>query len=310
MGQGTAAHVPPRDRVTQLPNAPGVYRFRDVYDHVLYIGRAVNLRRRVGSYWSHPSGHLAEMVSRVARFEAVSCHSEHEAAWLERNLLEQRLPRWNKTAGGQEIPVFLRLDRHSGTPGVSVVHAVEPSQRARHFGPYLGGGKVRLAAAALRRVMPLAYAGADLRGAEYDLARVRGVDPTTRLALVEAIMSVLERNAAAVATVRAELIKRRDVAAEALDFERAGRVQAEIEGFEWVVAEQHVTLAEPNDFDVYGWSGGILVHFQVRGGRVSGWSQRTCTEPAAQRRLIATPSAWLEFTQRNAELAARLFQSR
>ncbi len=80
MGKGTAAHVPPRDRVTRLPNAPGVYRFRDAYDHVLYIGRAVNLRRRVGSYWSHPSGHLAEMVSRGSdnqRNESV--RQEHEA---------------------------------------------------------------------------------------------------------------------------------------------------------------------------------------------------------------------------------------
>ena len=79
---------------------------------------------------------------------SVSCIS---AARLERNLLEQALPPWNKTAGGQEVPVYLRLDWQSGSPGVTVVHSIEPSTCVRHFGPYLGGGKVRLAASALHQ---------------------------------------------------------------------------------------------------------------------------------------------------------------
>ena len=108
------AAVSARSVVAELPNTPGVYRFRDASERVLYIGRAINLRRRVGSYWTQPDGRLAEMVRRIARIEAVICQSEHEAAWLERNLLEQVLPPWNKTAGGQEVPVFLRLDWQSG----------------------------------------------------------------------------------------------------------------------------------------------------------------------------------------------------
>ena len=102
--------VAARSIVTELPRTPGVYRFRDASERVLYIGRAINLRRRVGSYWTHPAGRLADMVKRIERIEAVICQSEHEAAWLERNLLEQALPPWNKTTGGQEVPVFLRLD--------------------------------------------------------------------------------------------------------------------------------------------------------------------------------------------------------
>jgi excinuclease ABC subunit C len=306
IGQETAVQAAPRALVAQLPNGPGVYRFSDASDHLLYIGRAVNLRRRVGSYWTHPAGHLAEMVNRVARIEAVSCSSEHEAVWLERNLLGQRLPPWNKTAGGQEVPVFLRLDWHSSSPGIEVVHSVERSPQSHFFGPYLGGGKVRLAASALRRVMPLAYAGEVLRGSEQDMARVRGVDPSTRLALVDAMRSALERDPAAVGSVRAQLVNRRDSAAQSLDFERAAQVQAELEGFDWVVSEQNVALAEPLDFGVCGWSHGVLVHFAFRGGRLSAWTQHTCTETAAQRCLLATPSAWLEFGERNADLAARL----
>src|SRR3982074_414582 len=88
----------PRTVVAQLPNTPGVYRFRDASERVLYIGRATNLRRRVGSYWTQPKGRLAEIVRRIGRIEAAICQSEHEAAWLERNLLEQALPPGDKAA--------------------------------------------------------------------------------------------------------------------------------------------------------------------------------------------------------------------
>ncbi len=303
------AAVSARSVVAELPNTPGVYRFRDARERVLYIGRAINLRRRVGSYWTQPDGRLAAMVRRIARIEAVICQSEHEAAWLERNLLEQALPPWNKTAGGQEVPVFLRLAWQSGSPGVTVVHSIEPSTGVRHFGPYLGGGKVRLAASALHRVMPLTYTGQLLHQSERDMARVRGIVPNARLALVEAITSVLDRKPGAVTALRAQLISRRDAAARNLDFERASRVQAEIQGFDWVVSEQNVTLSEPQDFEVYGWSHGILVHFGYRAGRLCTWTQRPCTQADAQPYLAATPRQWLQFAERNALFAAQLTRS-
>ena len=94
----------PREQVTRLPLGPGVYRFRDAAGHVLYVGRAVCLRRRAASYWGDlgDRGHLAAMVARIARVEAVPCASAHEAAWLERNLLQRRTPPWNRSrSGGQ-----------------------------------------------------------------------------------------------------------------------------------------------------------------------------------------------------------------
>ncbi|HEY3981671.1 MAG TPA: nucleotide excision repair endonuclease [Streptosporangiaceae bacterium] len=81
--------------VPRLPREPGAYRFRDAAGGVLYIGWATALRSRVASYWSDLGDrHLAPMVARVARVEAVACDSAHEAAWLERNLLARARPRW------------------------------------------------------------------------------------------------------------------------------------------------------------------------------------------------------------------------
>jgi excinuclease ABC subunit C len=83
--------------------------------------------------------------------------------------------------------------------------------------------------------------------------------------------AAIARDPAAVRSVRAELIDRRESAAQSLDFERAARVQAELEGFDWVVSEQNVTLAEAPDFGVCGWSRGVLVQFEFHAGRMCTW---------------------------------------
>jgi hypothetical protein len=83
-----------RELALRLPAAPGVYRFSDAAGRVLYLGRAVSLRRRVVSYWGDLGDrrHLTPMVARAARVDAVVCDSAHEAARLERNLLRAALP--------------------------------------------------------------------------------------------------------------------------------------------------------------------------------------------------------------------------
>jgi excinuclease ABC subunit C len=298
----------PQEIAARLPRVPGVYRFRDGRNRVLYVGRATQLRRRVASYWSdlRDRAHLAPMVARIARIEAVACESEHEAAWLERNVLEYRLPRWNRTRGGQEVPVYIRLDGRRTAPGLRVVHTATAAADARHFGPYLGGERVRLAVTALHRVLPLAYTGTGLSGSQRDMAGKRGVGPADRDAIIEALVAVLERVPAAAASVRGELESRRERAVEALAFELAARLQSEIQAADWITSPQRVTLPTPGDFEVYGWAGGVLVRFQVRAGRLCAWSQSACTRAAAGRRVAATPAGWSDFAQRNAELAARL----
>lgn len=299
--------------IAALPRAPGVYRFRDARGRVLYLGRATELRARVRSYWGDLRGraHLAAMVRGVARIEAVPCDSVHEASWLERNLLEESLPRWNRTRGGQEVPGYLRLDPRPGRPGLTFLHTAEPVAGTRLFGPYLGGLQVRRAMAGLHRVLPVAYTAGRLAGAEQEMARKLGLPPEAgreqrRVELVAALTWVLEREPTAVATIVDALAATRDRAAGALAFELAGRVQAEIEAIEWISQPQRVTVAGGGDAEVYGYAGGVLVHFTVRGGAVRRWRQRACAPAQAGRWLAGTPVGWEDFAQRSADLAAWL----
>jgi excinuclease ABC subunit C len=304
-----------REQAARLPPAPGVYRFRDASGRVLYLGRATSLRRRAASYWGDLTDrpHLRLMVAKIARVEAVVCDSAHEAAWLERNLLQTQKPPWNRApAGGQEIEVWIRLCVAPRSPGLTVVHrprsGAEPasSPDVRHFGPYLGGRQARLAVSGLCRVLPLSYANGALTGARRDLARIRGVAEDDRAPLASTAAAVLSRDPAAVASLTASLTAFRDAASGALAFELAARLQQEIAALDWVTAEQKVTSQEATDHDVSGWSAGTLVRFAIRGGRLTGWSQRACGEAAASRHLAGTAPEWAAFAQRNAQLAARL----
>lgn len=297
--------TPPIDLAT-LPQEPGVYRFRDVQGRALYIGRAIDLRRRVRSYWGSQRGRprMRRMVPQIVGVEVAVCASEHEAAWLERNLLEKSKPRWNRSRGGMEVPVYLRLDAGPRAPSLTVVH--DQTELHPHFGPYLGGTRVRVAATALGSLYPLAYTGEGVSGAALAMAQARGVTPADRLTIADALGELLARDAAAIAAARAALEERRDAASANLEFELAGRFQEQIEALHWLVSPQRVTSHEPTKAVVAGWADGVLVEFGITGGRIRTWTQRPSTEEAAEPRLAASPPDWTDFAQRNAELAARM----
>jgi excinuclease ABC subunit C len=290
--------------VRALPAQPGVYRFRDDAGRVLYLGRAVDLRRRVGSYWGdlRDRRHLRRMIPRVARIEALVCDSAHEAAWAERNLLERSMPPWNRIPGGLEVPVSIRLETSATAPRLDVVHTPRPAPGTRIFGPYLGSRKVRAAVSGLQRVHPLPYAARSASAAQRELARLRGAGDADVRELSGAITAVLDRDPSAVEAARASLAARRDAAAGALAFEAAARLQDELAALDWVVAPQRVTAPTAGaDEDVTGWADDVLVRFGIRGGRLCGWEQRSCARPGGD-----TAGAWGPFVRRNAELAAVL----
>lgn len=243
------------------------------------------------------------MVERIDAVEVVVCDSGAEAAWLERNLLDRSLPRWNRARGGQESEVFLRLDLSGNSTGVHVVHESTQAVRHRDFGPYLGGTQARLAASALNRIYPIGYASVRLDGADRELAHARSIRPGDRDVLVERVIAVLTRTPAAMAEIQIALGLRRD---DGLAFELAGRIQAESSAIGWVTADQKVTSDVLGDAVVAGWADGLLLELGVRAGRMQTRTLRECDDAAARDLAADTPPTWRRFVQRNVDLAVQL----
>lgn len=297
--------------ISRLPSEPGVYRFTDSAGRALYVGRAVRLRRRVRSYWGDLGDrrHLVRMMPRVARIEAVVCASAHEASWLERNLLEESRPPWNRAIGGAEVPLMIIVDRDP--PRLRILHetGIPPTEELM-FGPFLGGVKVRLLAAAVHRIHPMVYARDQLSAAERDLARILGVTATDRDRMINTVIAILAREPEAVAGFLSSLQDRRDAASQLHSYEMAAQIHRELEAATWLLAPQRVAAGpargttERQDF--YGWHDGVLVAFRWQDGRIRGWRIRDCDADRGRRLADSTPAAWQAFTEQNARLAASL----
>lgn len=293
--------------IAVLPREPGVYRFRDDRGRPLYIGRATRLRDRVRSYWGDLGDrrHLRRMVPQIRRIEALVCASEHEAGWLERNLLQESKPRWNRIRGGMEHPAYLDLDLHPTRPRLRLVRSpLEASGEL--YGPYLGSVRTRQALAALQTAFPLAYAMEQATGAERDLARILGVSAKDREGMINNTRAALVGEPAALDKVEQLVRLRQQAAAAAEAYERAGELERAIKALRWLVQPQQVTTRSAESLTVHGWAGGWLLGLQIRDGQLVRWGERRTTRALGEQRAAATPAVWRAFVDGNTELSAAL----
>jgi excinuclease ABC subunit C len=287
-----------------LPPEPGVYRFRDDRDRVIYLGRATDLRSRVRSYAGDLGRrpHLRRMVPQITRVEAIVCASVHEAGWLERNLLERSLPRWNRIRGGAELIGWLVVSEDPARPRLDLV--VESRDvPASAFGPCLGVERLALARSALLRAWPVELAGTRLDAAGRSLAEARGVGPADLEPYAARVRAVLSREAWAIAELHESLATASRRAVARLAFETAGQIASEGAALDWIVAPQRVSGCSPG-IGVSAWADGVEFSLRASGDRLDQWTTRRVA--SASSRVAATPPEWREFAERNAALAAAL----
>jgi DNA polymerase-3 subunit epsilon len=301
----------PRDTVERLPAAPGIYRFFGADGRLLYIGKAKNLRARVGSYLSNAGGHsnkTLDLIRHAHDVRVALCGSALEAALEEAAAIRRERPPYNRL--GKHLPriAFLKLTVSDAYPRLAITRALG-SRAARYLGPFRNRDEAERALGLFTRLFRVRTCAGRLRPDPALAPCFHGqVDACTAPCAaqvtaeryrnqVDACVAVFDGDTQA---AERALASRRDAHAAALRFEAAAKVQRDLELLRtleqrrrtlgWVTAEDSFIVFQPSV------EGLVVLAYVVLGGRLV--LRTRLHDPGEVDALAARVQALLSVTRR------------
>ncbi|GAA1907205.1 excinuclease ABC subunit UvrC [Streptomyces durmitorensis] len=276
-----------RPKPGQIPDSPGVYRFRDEHRRVIYVGKAKSLRQRLASYFQdlsnlHPR--TATMVTTAASVEWTVVSTEVEALQLEYSWIKEYDPRFNVKYRDDKSYPYLAVTMNEEFPRVQVMRG-HKKKGVRYFGPYGHAWAIRDTVDLLLRVFPVrtcsagVFKNAERTGRPCLLGYigkcaapcVERVSPQEHRELAEDFCEFMTgRTGAYIRRIERQMAD----AAEDMEYEKAARLRDDIGALKKAMEKSAVVLADATDADLIALAEDELEAavqiFHVRGGRVRG----------------------------------------
>jgi excinuclease ABC subunit C len=271
----------------EVPDSPGVYRFRDAHGRVVYVGKAKSLRSRLASYFQDITALHARtraMVTTAASVDWVTVDTEVEALQLEYAWIKEYDPRYNVRYRDDKSYPYLAVTLDEEFPRITVMRGAK-RKGVRYFGPYAHAWAIRETVDLLLRVFPARTCSAGVFKRHGQIGRpcllgyigkcsapcVGRVDAEEHRRIVEDFCAFLSGQTAAY-TRRIE--REMKAASAELDYERAARLRDDLRALERALEKNAVVLGDGTDTDVIGLAEDELEAavqvFHVRGGRIRG----------------------------------------
>ncbi|MFB7449556.1 excinuclease ABC subunit UvrC [Streptomyces sp. NPDC056194] len=276
-----------RPKPGQIPDSPGVYKFRDEHRRVIYVGKAKSLRQRLANYFQpltslHPR--TATMVTTAASVEWTVVSTEVEALQLEYSWIKEFDPRFNVKYRDDKSYPYLAVTMNEEFPRVQVMRG-HKKKGVRYFGPYAHAWAIRETVDLMLRVFPVRTCSAGVFRNAASAGRpcllgyigkcsapcVGRVTPEEHRELADDFCDFM---AGRTGTYIRRLEKQMMIAAEDMEYEKAARLRDDIEALRRAMEKSAVVLADATDADLIALAEDELEAavqiFHVRGGRVRG----------------------------------------
>ena len=272
-----------KEKMTSAPRSPGVYIMQDAQQKVIYVGKANDLKTRIGSYFTgRDTRPMAPfLMARVNDIEFITTVTEKEALILENNLIKKHRPRYNVILRDDKTYYHLSLDPAEKYPRLQLVRK-RLHNTALYFGPYPSGLAARETLRFVQQIFPLRTChNRDFQRRarpclEYQIGRCLApcknlIDEAVYRKLVESAVSFMRGQRR---ELLSDLRKQMEEAAQDLNYEEAARLRDRIDALEHALERQNVDGGGAQDQDVLGvYADGdtyqLCILF-VRGGKLLG----------------------------------------
>jgi excinuclease ABC subunit C len=243
-----------------LPDKPGCYLMKDDKGRIIYVGKAINLRNRVRSYFhstsqEHPK--TRKLVREIADIEWIVVGSELEALILEMTLIKRHKPRYNVRLKDDKRYPYIKVHWQDPFPKVTVTRQMK-NDGARYFGPYTSVWAVHQTLDLLRKIFPYLTCNRDITGKDsraclyYDIKLctapcIGAINQQDYRQIIDDLCKFLEGRTAPVVN---RLTKEMEKAARELQYEKAATIRDQLQAIDKVVERQKVVSSDQTDSDV------------------------------------------------------------
>ncbi len=264
--------------LTRLTSSPGVYQMLDASGKIIYIGKAKNLQKRVGSYFksSAKAPKTVALVGQIGSIEIITTHTEGEALLLENSLIKKHRPRYNILLRDDKSYPYIFLSEHRYP--MLTLHRGTRRKKGRYFGPYPGAGAVRESLNLLQKIFPVrqcddqSYNNRSRPCLQYQIERCSApcVDFISEQEYAEDVRHIVMFLRGKQSVVIDELVEQMGEVSNALEFEKAAHIRDQIAQLRRVQERQHV-VSESGDLDILAVAAkggvGTIQLFNIRDGQ-------------------------------------------